>query len=84
MSFVIRFQPGESVTIDGIKFAVERDPPSLRREGHPPVPIHRDIEAALPEVMVHLACRQHPGYLAVAFDAPHNVLIVRNVAEDVL
>ena len=84
MSLVIRFLPGESVTIDGINFAVEFDPPSLVRDGHRPTPIHPADEPALPGVMVRLAPRQNPGYLAIAFDAPRDIPIIRNVSEDVL
>jgi hypothetical protein len=40
MSLVIRFERGESMTIGGIKFAVEFDPPRLLRQGHLPRDCH--------------------------------------------
>jgi hypothetical protein len=84
MGLVIRFAPGVSVTIDGIKFAVEFGPPRLLREGHQPILIHIAEEPALPDVRVHLAFRQEPGFLAIAFDAPGDTLIIRNLSENVL
>ena len=51
MSLVMRFLPGESVTIDGMTFAVDFDPPSLIREGHPPICIPPADELVLPGVM---------------------------------
>jgi hypothetical protein len=84
MCLVIRSVPGESVTIGGVRFTVEFNPPSLSRPDHPATPVGAEMASPLPGVQVRLAARQHPGYLAVAFKAPREVLIIRKVAEDVL
>jgi hypothetical protein len=55
MSLVVRFLPGESVTVDGMTFAVDFDPPSLLREGHPPISTRPADELVLPAVMASLA-----------------------------
>jgi hypothetical protein len=60
MNRVIRFLSGESVTISGIEFAVEFEPPSLIRRGHPPIPVSADEAYPFPDVQVCLAPRQHP------------------------
>ena len=84
MGLVIRFLPGESVRIADTEFTVEWRSSSLTREGEPSIPVTDDGAAPLPGVRVRLASRQHPGYLALNFEAPREVLIVRQVSGDVL
>jgi hypothetical protein len=84
MGLVIRFLPGVSARITDTEFTVERCPPSLAREGERSIPITGDAANLLPGVRVRLASRQHPGYLALDFEAPRQALIVRQVSGDVL
>ncbi len=84
MLLVLRFLPGESVTIDGVSFGIEFSQPSLPRPDRLPVILGAEAVSPLPEVDVCLGVRQRPGSLAIAFRAPREVSIRRIAAEDVL
>ena len=77
MGLVIRFSPGESVKIRDTLFTVGQTPPSLMVVGQPSIPITDEWAAPLPGVRVRLASIQHPGYLALDFEAPREVAILR-------
>ena len=80
MSLVISFSPGESVTIGGVPFDIDWNPPSLMRQGQPAMPLGDDPANLLPGVQVRLFARQRPGFLAIAFDAPRGVVIRRQTS----
>jgi hypothetical protein len=83
MSLAIRFDPGESVTIGGVALSIERNPPSLVRQGQSAIPLGDDPVSPLPSVQVRLFAQQHPGFLSLAFDAPRDVPILRQVSGDI-
>jgi hypothetical protein len=80
VSLVISFSPGESVTIGGVPFDIDWNPPALTRQGHPATALGNDPVSPLPGVQVRLFARQRPGFLAVAFDAPRGVVIRRQTS----
>jgi hypothetical protein len=83
MSLVIRFSSGESVTIGGVAFSIEWNPPSLVCQGQSAIPLGDDPVSPLPGVQVRLFVRQRPCFLAVAFDAPRGVVILRQASGDI-
>jgi hypothetical protein len=80
VSLVISFSPGESVTIGGVPFDINWNPPSLTRQGHPATPLGSDPVSPLTGVQVRLFARQRPGFLAIAFDAPREVVVLRQAS----
>lgn len=54
------------------------------REGEPRIPITNDWTVPLAEVRIRLAFLQHPGCLGLNFEAPRELVILRQAPGDIL
>ena len=84
MGLVLHFSSGELVKIGDAHFIVTLSPPTLMREGEPRIPITNDWTVPLAEVRIRLAFLQHPGCLGLNFEAPRELVILRQAPGDIL
>ncbi len=81
MFLIIRFKPGETLSIGGQNFTLDHDRRTLQ-DGQGRCHHLSDTPISpVPEVHVHVADPQRwPGMLALAFQAPRDVLLLRHRA----